>query len=297
MRNRTTPWLFLSPFLLLFVFTMVVPILIAVGQSFMTVKRRGLLGEEGVATKFAGIDNYVVALTNVNFIDSIGRMLLFGVVQVTVMIASATVLALLLESAAARAPGLFRSTYFLPYGIPGVIATILWSFLYVPGLSPIVDTLALVGIQVDFLSKSAVLWAIANIITWTYTGYNMLIIIAQLKSIPGELYEAAKIDGAGSLRVVTSIQLPLVRPALMLTIIFSIIGTLQLFAEPRVLKSVSTGITSEYTPNMSAYAYAFQYNDMGVAAAEAVIIAVAAFVLSAVALGLSNRSQRGGRAS
>ena len=297
MRNRTTPWLFLSPFLLLFVFTMVVPILIAVGQSFMTVERRGLLGEEGVATKFAGIDNYVVALTNVNFIDSIGRMLLFGVVQVTVMIVSATVLALLLESAAARAPGLFRSTYFLPYGIPGVIATILWSFLYVPGLSPIVDTLALVGIQVDFLSKSAVLWAIANIVTWTYTGYNMLIIIAQLKSIPGELYEAAKIDGAGPLRVVTSIQLPLVRPALMLTIIFSIIGTLQLFAEPRVLKSVSTGITSEDTPNMSAYAYDFQYNDRGVAAAEAVIIAVAAFVLSAAALGLSNRSQRGGRAS
>lgn len=295
MSKSKTPWILMGPFLILFVFTMVVPIIIAIVQSFMTVERKGLLGEEGVTSQFAGLDNYIAALTNPNFTASIGRMLLFGVVQVTVMIAAATILALLLESAAAKWPGLFRSAYFLPYGIPGVIATILWSFLYVPGLSPIVDVLGMIGIEVDFLSPGNVLWAIANIVTWTYTGYNMLIIIAQLKSIPGELYEAAKIDGAGPWRIVTSIQLPLIRPALMLTIIFSIIGTLQLFAEPRILKLVSTGITSEYTPNMSAYAYAFQYNDIGMAAAEAVIIAVVAFVLSAIALGLSNRGKKGGR--
>lgn len=295
MSKSKTPWILMGPFLILFVFTMVVPIIIAIVQSFMTVERKGLLGEEGVTSQFAGLDNYIAALTNPNFIASIGRMLLFGVVQVTVMIAAATILALLLESAAAKWPGLFRSAYFLPYGIPGVIATILWSFLYVPGLSPIVDVLGMIGIEVDFLSPGNVLWAIANIVTWTYTGYNMLIIIAQLKSIPGELYEAAKIDGAGPWRIVTSIQLPLIRPALMLTIIFSIIGTLQLFAEPRILKLVSTGITSEYTPNMSAYAYAFQYNDIGMAAAQAVIIAVVAFVLSAIALGLSNRGKKGGR--
>lgn len=295
MSKSKAPWILMGPFLILFVFTMVVPIIIAIVQSFMTVERKGLLGEEGVTSQFAGLDNYIAALTNPNFIASIGRMLLFGVVQVTVMIVAATILALLLESAAAKWPGLFRSAYFLPYGIPGVIATILWSFLYVPGLSPIVDVLGMIGIEVDFLSPGNVLWAIANIVTWTYTGYNMLIIIAQLKSIPGELYEAAKIDGAGPWRIVTSIQLPLIRPALMLTIIFSIIGTLQLFAEPRILKLVSTGITSEYTPNMSAYAYAFQYNDIGMAAAQAVIIAVVAFVLSAIALGLSNRGKKGGR--
>lgn len=295
MKHTKAPWLFLAPFLLLFLFTMILPIIIAIGQSFMTVERKGLLGEKGVSAKFAGFDNYAAALSNTNFTTSIGRMLLYGVVQVTVMIVAATILALLLESASAKWPGFFRSAYFLPYGIPGVIATILWSFLYVPGLSPIVDVASAVGIHVDFLSPGNVLWSIANIVTWTYTGYNMLIIIAQLKSIPGELYEAAKIDGAGAWRTVMSIQLPLIRPALMLTIIFSIIGTLQLFAEPRVLKSVSTGITSEYTPNMSAYAYAFQYNDIGMASAEAVIIALAAFVLSAIALGISNRSQRGGR--
>ena len=274
----------------LFIGTIIVPILMTIGYSFTTVERSGLLGEKGTTARFAGLDNYLAALSNVNFVASIGRMLLFGVVQVTVMILAAVILALLLESAAAKWPGFFRSAYFLPYGIPGVIATILWSFLYIPGLSPIIDVLGLVGIEIDFLGPNLVLWSIANIVTWTYTGYNMLIIIAQLKSIPGELYEAARIDGASSLRIIRSIQLPLIRPAVMLTVIFSIIGTLQLFAEPQVLMTMSSGITSEYTPNMSAYAFAFQYNDVGMAAAQAVIIAVSAFVLSAIALAVSNRA-------
>ena len=292
MRSRTAPWVLLAPFLIRFIGTMIIPIIMAIGYSFTRVERSGLLGEGGTKSVFAGLDNYLAALTNANFIESIGRMILFGVVQVPVMIVAATILALLLESASAKWPGFFRATYFLPYGIPGVIATILWSFLYIPGLSPIVDVLAVVGIDVDFLGPSMVLWSIANIVTWTYTGYNMLIIIAQLKSIPGELYEAAKIDGATSFRVAMAIQLPLIRPALMLTIIFSIIGTLQLFAEPRLLQTMSAGITSEYTPNMSAYAFAFQYNDIGMAAAQSVIIALAAFLLSAVALGVSNWTEK-----
>ena len=184
MKGKSAPWLLLAPFLVLFIGTMIVPIIMAIGYSFTRVERLGLLGEAGVNSAFAGLDNYVAALTNVNFLQSIGRMILFGVVQVTVMIVAATILALLLESASAKWPGFFRATYFLPYGIPGVIATILWSFLYIPGLSPIVDVLEVVGIDIDFLGPNMVLWSIANIVTWTYTGYNMLIIIAQLRSIP-----------------------------------------------------------------------------------------------------------------
>lgn len=287
MKSKSAPWILLTPFLVVFIGTVIVPIGMAVGYSFSRVERSGLLGEDGVTSTFAGLQNYAAALANANFMASIGRVLLFGVVQVTVMIVAATVLALLLESVHARWPGFFRATYFMPYGIPGVIAAILWSFLYIPGLSPIVDVFGLVGIEVDFLAPEMVLWSIANIVTWTYTGYNMLIIIAQLKSIPSDLYEAARIDGASAWNVIKDIQLPLIRPALMLTIIFSIIGTLQLFAEPRLLMTMSAGITSEYTPNMTAYAFAFQYNDIGMAAAQAVIIALSAFVLSAIALGIS----------
>jgi multiple sugar transport system permease protein len=279
----------LGPFLALFLLTFILPIIVAVGSSFTKVTRQGVFGEKGVTSEFAWFANYAQALSNPNFIASIGRMLLFGVVQVTLMIALCTVLALLLESASARWPGMFRAVYFLPYGIPGVVATILWSFLYVPGLSPLIDLASAFGLQVDFLGPNTVLWSIANIVTWTYTGYNMMIIIAQLKSIPTEVYEAAKVDGASPWRVATSIQLPLIKPALMLTTVFSIIGTLQLFAEPQVLQTVSPAIDSEYTPNLSAYTTAFAYNDYNVAAAQAVLIALVAFLLSFAFLRLTNR--------
>lgn len=288
-RTTWAPWVLLGPFLALFLLTFILPIIVAIGSSFTKVTRQGVFGEKGVTSEFAWFANYAQALSNGNFIASIGRMLLFGVVQVTFMIALCTVLALLLESASARWPGMFRAVYFLPYGIPGVVATILWSFLYVPGLSPLVDLANAFGLQVDFLGPDTVLWSIANIVTWTYTGYNMMIIIAQLKSIPTEVYEAAKVDGASPWRVALSIQLPLIKPALILTTVFSIIGTLQLFAEPQVLQTVSPAIDSEYTPNLSAYTTAFAYNDYNVAAAQAVLIALVAFLLSFAFLRLTNR--------
>ena len=209
------------------------------------------------------------------------------------MIILCTVLALLLESASAKWPQFFRAAYFMPYGVPGVIATILWGFLYIPGLSPVIDIASAVGLtNIDFLGPDTVLWSIANIVTWTYTGYNMLIIIAQLKSIPTEIYEAARVDGAGSWKIAWSIQLPLIRPALVLATVFSIIGTLQLFSEPLVLATSSPAIDSQYTPNLSAYTNAFAFNNYGVASAQAVIIALAAFVLSFVFLALVNRTSR-----
>ncbi|AQP49997.1 carbohydrate ABC transporter permease [Tessaracoccus flavescens] len=286
------PWALLAPFLLLFILTFAIPILTAVAQSFTKVTRQGVFGEQGVTTEFAGFANYAQALSNQNFIASIGRMLLFGIVQVPVMMVLCIILALLLEGASARWPAFFRASYFMPYGIPGVIATILWSFLYVPGLSPLIDIAAQFGIELDFLGPNTVLWSIANIVTWSYTGYNMLIIVAQLKTIPNEVYEAAKVDGASSWRVARSIQLPLIRPAVILTTVFSIIGTLQLFAEPQVLQSVSPAINSEYTPNLSAYTTAFAYNDYNVAAAQAVLIALVAFILSFAFLRLTNRRSK-----
>lgn len=286
------PWLLLAPFLALFLLTFILPILVAIFSSFQKVTRLGLFGEQGTTSGFAWFANYAQALSDGNFIASIGRMFLFGAVQVPVMIVLATVLALLLESGSARWPGFFRAAYFLPYGVPGVIATILWSFLYIPGLSPLFDIAALVGLEPDFLGANTVLWSIANIVTWSYTGYNMLIIVAQLKSIPVELYEAAKVDGAGPVRVALSIQLPLIMPALILTGVFSIIGTLQLFAEAQVLTTVAPSIDSQYTPNLSAYTTAFAYNDYNVAAAQAVLIALVAFGLSFTFLTLSNRKSK-----
>ena len=110
-----------------------------------------------------------------------------------------------------------------------------------------------------------------------------------MREIPASLIEAARVDGAGPWRVAISIQIPLIAPALMLTTVFSIIGTLQLFAEPQVLAKFSPAIDSQYTPNLSAYTTAFAYNDYNVAAAQAVLIALVAFVLSFIFLRVTNR--------
>ncbi|WP_240649342.1 sugar ABC transporter permease [Streptomyces sp. Z26] len=278
-RNRAAVG-FLLPFCVLFLTTFVAPICYAVHQSLFRVERKGALGLGGETEVFAGLSNYTHALEDSQFLAGFGRVLLFGVVQVPVMILLATVLALLLEAASARGVVFFRTAFFLPYGVPGVIASILWGFLYVPGISPIVEMLDGAGLDVDFLSDGTLLWSIANIVTWEFTGYNMLILISQLKAVPDELYEAARIDGANAWQVAVRIKLPLIRPALVLTTVFSIIGTLQLFSEPLVLKPLTGNIDTGYTPNVHAYNEAFGANNYHVAAAEAVLLAVVACVLS-----------------
>ena len=119
--------------------------------------------------------------------------------------------------------------------------------------------------------------------------YAIWVLKQYSESVPLEIDEAARIDGATPFQIAWRIQIPLITPALVLTTVFSIIGTLQLFAEPQVLSKVAPAIDSQFTPNLSAFTTAFAYNDYNVAAAQAVLIAVVAFVLSFVFLRLTNR--------
>ncbi|MER7155141.1 carbohydrate ABC transporter permease [Streptomyces lydicus] len=280
-RNARAAACFVLPFLAVFCLCFLAPIGYALHQSLYTTERTGPLGLGGREHEaFTGLANYAHALSDGRFLAGFGRVLLFGAVQIPLMLVLATALALLLESAGARAVTFFRSAFFLPYGVPGVIASILWGFLYVPGISPLVKIAGALGWDVDFLSRGSVLWAIANIVVWQFTGYNMLVLIAQLKAVPGELYEAARIDGANAWQVARHIKLPLIRPALVLTTVFSIIGTLQLFAEPMVLRPLASSIDSGFTPNLHAYSEAFVGNNQHVAAAEAVLLALVACGLS-----------------
>ena len=140
----------------------------------------------------------------------------------------------------------------------------------------------------DFLSAELVLWAIANVVTWVFVGYNMLIIYSALLAIPTDIYEAARLDGAGQARIAWSIKIPLVRPSLVLTAILSIIGTLQLLAEPQVFRSFSSAVTSTYTPNMTIYATSAIPN-VSLAAAFSVVLALATFILSFTFLRITRR--------
>lgn len=279
-RNGTAIAVLLGPFLALFTLTFVGPILYALYQSVIGVERSGTLGLERSRTVFVGLENYVEAFNQLGFLEGFATVALFAIVQVPLMIALATLLALLLETLSDRWAGVFRAGFFLPYGVPGVIASLLWGFLYTPGTSPITDLLGRVGLQVDFFGYDTVLWSLVNIAVWQFAGYNVLVIVAQLKAIPRDLYEAAAIDGASLWTIAWRIQLPLIRPALVLTAVFSIIGAMQLFSEPLVLQMLAPAITDDYTPNLSAYNEAFTNNNPSLAAAQAVILAVVAGVLS-----------------
>ncbi|MET8052843.1 sugar ABC transporter permease [Streptosporangium sp. NPDC005286] len=292
-RSRSHVAVFVIPFFVVFALFFLAPIGYAVYQSFFKLTSSGL-GLTEPTLDFAGLDNYATALTSPAFVGSIVRVLLFSLMEVPIMVVCALALALLLDSARARFRAFFRVSFFLPYGVPGVIASLLWGFLYVPQTSPLIDLLAAAGLPHDFLGPDTVLLAIANISTWQFAGYNMLVLIAGLQAIPQELYEAARVDGANELRIAWHVKIPLVRAPLVLITVFTLIGTLQLFVEPLVLKPLTTAINSDYTPNLAAYNQAFAQSNIHLASAEATLIAIMSFVISFGFLRMVNR--KGNRA-
>jgi multiple sugar transport system permease protein len=265
--------IFVLPFGLLFAAFYAVPIGYAVFQSLHVVERTGTFGP--AREVFGGLAQYERVFADGPFWASVGRVLAFGVVQVPVMLGLALLLALLLDSGLVRGRSFFRLAFFVPYAVPGVVAAIMWGFLYSPNLSPF----TVVTRNVDLLSADLVLWSMANVVTWVYVGYNMLIIYSALLAIPPETYEAARLDGAGPIRVAWSIKIPLVLPAIVLTTVFSIIGTLQLLAEPQVFRSFSSAVSSTYTPNLTVYSTSSIPN-FNLAAAFSVVLALATFALS-----------------
>lgn len=280
--TRRAVAVFVAPFAVLFLLFYAAPIIYAVIQSLLMVERQGTFGAPQQV--FGGFTQYAIVFQDEAFWASVGRVLLFGVVQVPVMLGMALLFALLLDSPLLKGKRFFRLAFFAPYAVPGVIAAIMWGFLYSPSLSPF----GAVTSEINFLDGSLVLWAIANIVTWVYVGYNMLIIYASLLAIPTEIYEAARLDGASNTQIAWRIKIPLVTPAIILTAVFSIIGTLQLLAEPQTLRSFSSAISSTYTPNLAVYTTASIPN-YNLAAAFSVVLALATFILSFVFLKATQR--------
>lgn len=254
-REERTGWLFMLPFVLLFLLVFIAPIVYAIYSSFFqqVATGGGAYGGGELINKFVGFANFQYVITSGLFWSGMGRVLLYTLIQVPLMIGSALVLAMLIDSFVVKHVSGFRLGYFLPYAIPGVIASIIWVYLYNGQISPIVKGLAALGIHVDFFANNVVLASMVNITTWTFTGYNMLIFLSALQAIPHELYEAARIDGASGWQIATQVKLPNVRGAALLAMLLSIVGTIQLFNEPQVMQTADPGISYSYTPMMMAF--------------------------------------------
>ena len=251
-REAVTGWAFMAPFAVLFALVFLVPIGVSVREAFFAQvpSGGGLYGGGELVDTFVGLDNFVTAAQNGAFWAGMGRVVLYAAFQIPIMIFGALALALLLDSFIVRRPGLFRLSFFLPYAIPGVIAAMMWLYFYTPEVSPILPFLPE---GTNFMGPGTVLASMANMTTWTYTGYNMLIFLAALQAIPRELYEAARIDGASGLQVAIRIKVPLVRGAALLAVLLSIIGTIQLFNEPVIMASANSWMGKDFTPMMLTY--------------------------------------------
>ena len=268
---------FLLPFFVAFAAMLVAPLAYSGYLSFFVDR---LVGGES----FVLFENYLRAFQDPGFLAGLGRTALVLVIQVPIMLGLALFFALALDSGRARGSKTLRLLIFLPYAVPGVIAVLMWGYLYGQQFGLVGQITRAIGLpRTNLLSDDLILFSIMNIITWAYVGYNMIVMYSALKSIPAELYEAAEVDGASQWQLAWSVKIPMIRPAILLTLIFSIIGSFQIFNEPKLLVEIApTGITQSFTPNFYAFNLAFVNQDINYAAAIAFLLGFVIMIVSYV---------------
>lgn len=283
-RQAIAGYLFVLPFFAMFLAMIVTPLFYS---GYLSLFRTQLIG----GTVFVGLDNYDQAIHDEAFVSGVLRMARFLLVQVPIMLGLALLFALVMDSGRLRLARFVRLAIFVPYAVPSVIGALMWGYLYGPDFGPFAQLAESLGLPAPpFLSRGWALGSVMNIVTWAYVGYNMIIMYAALRSVPSELYEAARVDGAGEVRIAWSVKIPSIRPAIFLTLIFSVIGTFQLFNEPNLLRILAPNVIGvAYTPNLYAYTVAFTNQQTNYAAAIAFMLG---FVIMAVSYVVQLGAQR-----
>ncbi len=272
-QNGTVAWAFLAPFAIVFLVFLVAPLAYAFYLSLYT---------KGLATgeRFAGLDNYTRAFTDPKFLSGVWFVVRFTLVIVPIQMAVSLLAALVLDSLTNRFSRFSRLVIFVPYAIPAVIGALMWGFLYSPNFGPLNGLFELFNAQAPFLlARDNLFYGLTNVVTWQWAGYYMIIIYAALQGIDPAIYEAARIDGAKNWQIALRIKVPLVASAMTLILVFAVIGTLQFFAEPQVLRPISNGgITDDITPNVYAFNTAFNYAQVNYASAIAFALGFVVFI-------------------
>jgi multiple sugar transport system permease protein len=283
-RQRAAGPLFVAPFLVLFLLLFLAPLGYA---AYLSLFQERLVG----GTVFVGLDNYVQALGDPQLLHGVGRVALFFVIQVPVMLLLALLFALALDSGLLRLARAIRLVIFVPYAVPSVVAALMWGYLYGPDFGPFAQLSRKLDLPAPhFISDTWMIGSLANIVTWEFVGYNMIILYAALRTIPQDLYEAAAMEGAGAWRIAWSIKLPALKPALLLTLLFSVIGSFQLFNEPNLLMRIAPDvIDSSYTANLYAYSLAFTGQQVNYAATVSFLLGLVIVIASYAVVLTANR--------
>lgn len=252
LRQNVAGWLFVGPFGIIFLALLVLPIGYAL---YLSLFQKRLIG----GTTFVVLGNYLKAFSDPSFLHGVWFVIRFSLVLIPIQMAISLAIALILDMVTSKFARFSRLMIFLPYAIPTVIGALMWGFLYSKNFGPIADIFAAFGAAgPDFLSNNLVFYGLLNVVTWQWAGYYMIILYAALQGIDPSLYEAARIDGASQWQIIVWIKIRLVTPALVLILVFALIGTLQFFNEPKILQQLAAGaIPDDFTPNMYAYQQAF----------------------------------------
>jgi len=291
--TRIAPgWWFVAPALLLIVVFFAGPVLAAIGLSFTDFDLYAL-ADPGAA-RWIGLRNYARVLHEPLFWQALGNTLYFAVVGGPLTIAASLGAALLVNARAVRWKSTARTVFFAPFVTTLVAVAIVWRYLYHPRYGLLNYLLGLLHVApIDWLGNPH--WAMPAIIlmaTWKNFGYNMLICIAGLQSIPRELYEAAALDGASAWQRFRHVTLPMLAPTLFFVVIVTMIGYLQLFTEPYVM---TQGGPLRATTSLVLYMYeeGFRWWRPGVAAAIAFLLFVLIVAFTVVQRWLSPRGMAG----
>lgn len=276
---RITPYLFLLPMIVLFIGFKLYPYISAFWLS--------LTKNVGGEVEFAGLANYVRLLQDPLFYTALRNTGVILVVQVPIMLVLAIVLAVAFNSVLLKVRGFWRTAYFVPIVMGLVAYGILFRALFNTNEGFVNYLIGFIGLDpIPWLGDP--MWAKISIViamTWHYTGQNAIIYLAQMQSIGGELYEAAHVDGAGAFQRFWHVTLPGLRPAVVLTVILSTIGTLQLFDEPYVLTNGGPD-NATLTVGMYLYQNGFKYFDFGYASAIGYALTIIIGVISLIQLRL-----------
>ncbi|MFI6739242.1 carbohydrate ABC transporter permease [Nonomuraea sp. NPDC050451] len=276
-RRTLVAWGFCAPFIALFATFGVWPVFSSLSMSVTDITSRDI--RTPFSVDFVGLAHYAELFGDPTFLRAALNTLYFVAVGIPLTMIIALALAVALNSGIRRAKGLFRVSYFAPVVTSVVAIAVVWRYLYQPD-GMINSILAVVGIHgPDWLNDPN--WSMPALIlmaVWRHFGIPMVIFLAGLQSIPEDLREAARVDGATRRRAFRSITLPLLRPATLVVAVLLSIGYLQFFEEPFVMTS---GGPLDSTTSISYYAYEqFGFGNYGMASAASYVLVVAIALLS-----------------
>jgi multiple sugar transport system permease protein len=235
---------------------------------------------------FAGLSNFTAAARDFRFLPAVEHVCLYLAFWLATLVVLVVGLALLLHRLTARRVGAaLRFLYYLPGALAGAAGVMVWLFLLDPAVSPVGFLLRGAGYstfgQVIAPGHLPVLFTF--IAFWTGAGGWIVVMYGALNTVPPELLEAARIDGAGAWTTARRIQLPMLRKWIVYMVILSFAGGTQLFVEPQLLSQASVGVAGrDYSPNQLSYDFAFENNNVNTAAAVSVELLLVGLVVAAV---------------